>query len=88
MLGETREQEDAVERARFANRLFGSPWTSPAVRRHEGYARDRFHWLLGRKTPPPDLPSIGRKLETLTWWLWRCFTLLQAQRARLDAGAA
>jgi hypothetical protein len=80
MLGESPEQE----RARFANRLFAScPWTSPGIRAHEGYARDHFRWLLDRETPPADLPNIARKLETLTWRLWRCFTLIQAHQRRL-----
>jgi hypothetical protein len=74
--------------ARFANRLFASPWTDPVTRRHEGYARDRFRRLLDRETPPADLPSIGRKLESLTWHLMRAFTLIQRQRASLDASAA
>ena len=77
MLGET----PAQERARFANKLFAGPWTDSATRRHSGYALNRFRWLLDRMTPPPELPRIARRLETLTWHVWRCFTLLQEQRA-------
>lgn len=84
MLGES----PAQARARFANKLWAGPWTSPENRRHEGYARDRFRWLLDRETPPTNLPGIGRKLELLTWHLWRSFTAIQRQRARLDASAA
>ena len=83
MLGQTPEREAAS----FANRLFAGPWTDPANRAHEGYARDRFRWLMGRETPPPELPSIGRRLELLAWHLMRAFRLLQQQRARLEINA-
>jgi hypothetical protein len=88
LLGESREEEDRHERAQFANRLFASPRTDPATRRHDGYARDRFHWLLDLKRPPAARPlNPWRELERLTYWLYRAFTARQAQRARLDGYA-
>lgn len=82
MLGSI-EQEQRRERARFANELFGGVWTAPAVRVHEGYARDRFRWLLALKRPPLRTGSTARELERLTWNFWRCFALLQGHRRRL-----
>lgn len=88
MLGESLQEEQRRERGRFANRLFAGTWTDAATRRHDGYARNRFAWLLDRMTPPPELPTIGRKLEILTWWTLRCFTALQRAKARLAAEGA
>ncbi len=66
--------------ASFANELFDGTWTDPAIwpSGHEGHARDWFHALLDRETPPALIDgSRGRAAEIITWFNWKIFQFEQ-----------
>ena len=82
VLGESPADEARHERARFMSWLGTMP-CADATRSHDGYCRDQFRGLLDGGEPPNRFPW-----RRLIWSMWRCFTGIQAQRARLNSDAA
>jgi hypothetical protein len=87
VLGETREQEDAAERGRWARLLKSAPWCADEARAHEGYCRDAFRALIDSEREPIAGGRDGAERHAwrrLVFWSWRALIALQAQRARLN----
>ena len=85
MLGESREQEDAAERRRVRRSLLHLAFPASLIRWRPDVAARQLDRLLDGPEPHPSRWNPWRELQRLAWWMWRCLTLLQAQRARLTA---
>lgn len=87
MLGEARESEDALERHRERERLLRLAFPASLIRFRRDVAARQLDRLLAGPEPPPSRWNPWRELQRFAWQSWRCFTLLQEHRARLDTSA-